>query len=107
MIAGETPDILYRQHSFNLVGEPRGFWHRTAGATRRGPGPFMTLFWRQVAALQAGSVPLPDQTRDLLKIIERGNHGGLLARLRALRLPGFVRQTGAETLLFRLWFLLN
>ena len=107
VIAGETTDILYRQHSFNLVGEPRGFWHRTAGATKRGPGPFMTVFWRQIAALQAGSVPLPDQTRALLAIIERGNHGGLSDRLRALRLPGFVRQTRAETLLFRLWFLLG
>jgi hypothetical protein len=107
VIAGNTADILYRQHSLNLVGEPRGFWRRTAGAARRGAGPFMTLFWRQVAALQAGPVPLPDRTRALLAIIERGNRGGLLTRLRVLCLPGFVRQTRAETLLFRLWFLLG
>ncbi|MDR3531025.1 MAG: glycosyltransferase [Rhodopila sp.] len=107
VIAGDTPDILYRQHSNNLVGEPRGFWHRTAGAARRGRGPFMTLFWRQVAALQAGPVPLPDTTRAFLSAIEQANHSGLFARLKALRLPGFVRQTWAETLLFRLWFLLG
>ena len=29
IIAGNTPDILYRQHGDNLVGEPRSFWHRT------------------------------------------------------------------------------
>ena len=107
VIAGATPDILYRQHSLNLIGEPRGFWHRTAGATRRGPRPFMTLFWRQVAALQTGLVPLPDRTCALLTVIARGNRGGVFARLKALCLPGFVRQTWAETLLFRLWFLLG
>jgi hypothetical protein len=107
VIAGNTPDILYRQHNENLVGEPRGFWHRTLGAARRGRGPFMTLFWRQIAALQAGPIPLPAKTRDTLAIIQCSNQGGLWARLMALRLPGFVRQTWAETFIFRLWFLLG
>jgi hypothetical protein len=65
----------------------------------------MTLFWRQVAALQAGPPALPDETRALLAIVERAKRGGLRARTRALCLPGFIRQTRAETLLFRLWFL--
>ena len=107
VIAGNTPDILYRQHGLNLVGEPPGFWRRTAAAVRRGRGPFMTLFWRHIDALQAGSVPLPNQTCALLTVIERGKRGGFLARLKALALPGFVRQTWAETLLFYLWFLLG
>jgi hypothetical protein len=107
VIASDTPDILYRQHNLNLVGEPRGFWPRTIAAARRGRGPFMTLFWRHVATLRAGSVPLPDEIRGLLTTIERGKDGGVLARLKALRLPGFVRQTWAETALFRLWFLLG
>ncbi len=107
VIAGDTPDILYRQHGLNLIGEPRGFWHRTAGAARRGAGPFMTLFWRQVATLQAGSVPITDRARGQLAIIANSHDSGLLARLKALCLPGFVRQTRAETLLFRLWFLLG
>ena len=34
MTAGDTPDILYRQHGANLVGEPLGFWSRTLA---RGP----------------------------------------------------------------------
>jgi hypothetical protein len=98
-------DILYRQHSLNLIGEPRGFWHRAVSAARRGRGPFMTLFWRQVAALQVGPPALPDDTRALLAIVERAKRGGFPARVRALCLPGFIRQTRAETLLFRLWFL--
>jgi hypothetical protein len=107
VIAGNTADILYRQHSFNLVGEPLSFWHRTAAAARRGWRPFMTLFWRQVAALRAGPAALPDETLLQLEVIERAHRGGLPARLRALCLPGFIRQAWAETLLFRLWFLLG
>ena len=107
VIAGDTADILYRQHNNNLVGEPRGFWHRTLGAARRGRSPFMNLFWRQIAALQAGPKPLPEPINDTLARIERSARAGIWARLRVLRLPGFVRQTWAETLLFRLWFLLG
>lgn len=107
VIAGNTPDILYRQHSANLVGEPPGFWSRTLGAARRGRTPFMTIFWRHITTLQAGAASLPDKTRETLTLIQRTNQGGFLARLRVLRLPGFVRQTSAETLLFRLWFLLG
>jgi hypothetical protein len=107
VIAGNTADILYRQHSLNVVGEPLSFWHRTVAAARRGWRPFMTLFWRQVAALRAGPISLPDETLLQLEVIERAHRGGLPARLRALGLPGFIRQTWAETLLFRLWFLLG
>jgi hypothetical protein len=107
VIAGDTPDILYRQHGANLVGEPLGFWGRTLGAARRGRSPFMTIFWRHIAALRTGPVPLPQGTARLLAIIDRTHRGGFLSRLRVLWLPGFVRQTWAETLVFRLWFLLG
>jgi hypothetical protein len=107
VIGGNTPDILYRQHGDNLVGEPRGFWHRTAGAARRGRSPFMTVFWRHIDVLQAGPVPLPTDTRATLACIEKARRGGLTARFRALGIPGFTRQTRAENLLFRLWFLLG
>jgi hypothetical protein len=107
VIAGHTPDILYRQHGQNLIGEQCGFWHRAAYALLRGPAPFMTLFWGQVTALGTAPIPLPDKTRAALAIIQRGQHGGLFARLKALRLPGLSRQTWAETLVFRLWFLLD
>ena len=67
----------------------------------------MTLFWRHITALQDCPAPLPDRTRRLLAVLACANQGGLVARLRALCIPGFVRQTWAETMLFRLWFLLN
>jgi hypothetical protein len=43
----------------------------------------------------------------MLAAIEHSRTGGIRARIRVLRLPGFVRQTWAEDLLFRLWFLLG
>ncbi len=107
LIGGDTPDILYRQHAGNLVGEPVGFWRRTARAMRRGREPFMTVLWRHVAALRARPGLLPDKNCALLTIIDRACHGGIVARVRALCIPGFVRQTRLETLLFRLWFLLG
>jgi hypothetical protein len=107
VIAGTTPDILYRQHDDNLVGEPRGFWHRTRGAARRGRGPFMSVFWRHIDTLRSGAIPMPAATHQTLDQIERARRGSLLIRLTSLFLPGFVRQTAAETLLFRIWFLLG
>jgi hypothetical protein len=107
IIAGRTADILYRQHSDNLVGEPLSFWRRTRGAARRGRVPFMNVFWHQIAALQSGAVPLSPEAAETLAIIDRSRRGGWLDRLRPLYLPGFVRQTWAETLLFRIWLLLE
>ena len=105
VIGGDAPDILYRQHPGNLVGEARGFWRRAVRAARRGRGPFMTVFWRHVAALRARPGLLPEQTRTLLTTLDRAGREGMVARLKVLRTPGFVRQTWLETLLFRLWFL--
>jgi glycosyltransferase involved in cell wall biosynthesis len=107
VIRGDSPDILYRQHDRNLIGEPRKFWHRSAAAVRRGRDPFLTMFWGHVAALQAYPDHLPDRTRQMLATIVEASQGGMLARAKALFIPGLVRQTWLETLLFRLWFLLG
>lgn len=107
VIAGDTADILYRQHGGNLVGEPLTFWRRTAATIRRGRGPFIGLFWRHVAALQARPGLLADRTSTTLARIVDASRGGLLARAKALFIPGLVRQTWLETLVFRLWFLLG
>jgi hypothetical protein len=107
VIVGNSPDILYRQHSANVVGEPLGLRHRAIAAARRGRHPFMALFRRQVEALKTGPLPLPEHTYAVLAIIDNASRGGWLSRLRALRVPGLVRQTSAETALFRLWFLLG
>jgi hypothetical protein len=107
VIRGDSPDILYRQHAGNLVGEPLRFWRRTAAALRRGRNPFISLFWRHVAALRARPGLLSDRTSTTLETIVDASRGGLLGRARALFIPGFVRQTWLETLVFRLWFLLG
>jgi glycosyltransferase involved in cell wall biosynthesis len=107
VIKGDTPDILYRQHDSNLVGEPRKFWHRSAAAVRRGRDPFLDLFWRHVAALQSYPDHLPARTREMLATIIEASRGGIMARAKVLFIPGLVRQTWWETLLFRVWFLLG
>ena len=107
IIAGDTPDILYRQHARNLVGERLGSWRRAVAALRRGRTGFMARFWRHVAALQAGAGHLPEGTRDGLALLNRARQGGVAARFRALRGLGLARRTWLETLLFRLWFLLD
>jgi hypothetical protein len=104
---GASPDILYRQHGDNLVGETSGFWFRSARAVRRGRTPFMSLLRRHVDALRARPGLMPERTRALLTVIDGACQGSMFARLRALRIPGFVRQTWLETQLFRLWFLLG
>jgi Glycosyl transferase family 2 len=107
VICGDSPDILYRQHDGNLVGEPLRFSRRAAAAIRRGRTPFINLFWRHVIALQARPGLLTDRTCTTLSVIVEAAQGGLFARARALFIPGLVRQTWLETLVFRLWFLLG
>jgi hypothetical protein len=105
IIAGEFPDVLYRQHAGNLVGEAHSVWGRWLRAYRRGRAPFMERFWRHVAALQAIEMSLPAQTRAHLATLERARIGNYSARIAALGIPGLVRQTWVETQIFRMWFL--
>jgi len=107
ILADPDATVLYRQHNNNRVGEPRSRWHRGIAALRRGPQPYMRLLRQHVATLEAKPELLPDQTRSQLAVIVHGLNGGFRARLRALRLPGFVRQTWLETLVFRVWFLIG
>lgn len=107
VLADPDATVLYRQHGKNHVGEPRSWWRRGIAALRRGPGPYMRLLRQHVATLQAHADLLPDPTHRQLAVITRGLNGGLRARLHALRLPGFVRQTWLETLVFRVWFMIG
>jgi malate dehydrogenase len=97
--------ILYRQHAENVVGAPLSARRRALAAIRRGPGAFMTVFRANLEALSAQSAPLTPEARRDLAVIADGLRGGVLARLRALRVRGFVRNSPAQTALFRLWFM--
>ncbi len=107
ILADPDATVLYRQHANNRVGEPRVWWRRGIAALRRGPGPFMRLLRLHVATLQANADMLPHETRRQLAVITQGLNGGIRARIRALCLPGFVRQTWLETLVFRVWFMIG
>jgi glycosyltransferase involved in cell wall biosynthesis len=99
--------ILYRQHGENVVGAPSSAPRRAWAALRRGPGAFMAVFRANVAALTEHAGLLTPAARRDLAVISAGLNGGLGARLRALRLPGFVRNSAAQTALFRLWFMIG
>jgi glycosyltransferase involved in cell wall biosynthesis len=97
--------VLYRQHQGNLVGAPRSMFRRAVAALRRGPALFMALLRQNVAALEAQSHILTPEARGELECIRAGLSGGPLRRWRALRRPGLRRQTWAEQVLFRIWFM--
>ncbi len=107
ILADPIATVLYRQHANNHVGERRSFWHRGIAALRRGPGPFMRLLRQHVATLRAHPELLPASARQQITAIADALNGGRLVRVRVLCLPGFVRQTWVETLVFRVWFLLG
>jgi glycosyltransferase involved in cell wall biosynthesis len=99
--------ILYRQHAENVVGAPLSAPRRAWAALRRGPGAFMAVFRANVAALTEQAGLLTPAARRDLAVVNAGLKGGLAARWRALRLPGFVRNSAAQTVLFRLWFMIG
>ena len=107
VLMDDTPTVLYRQHSDNAVGVKLAFWARALAALRRGPDAFMGTFRAHVAALDEQQDLLQPAAQETLAVIAAALRGGWLHRLGALRLPGFRRQTFAETQLFRLWFLLG
>jgi glycosyltransferase involved in cell wall biosynthesis len=97
--------VLYRQHAGNVIGAPAGILRRALAALLRGRTPFMRLFRRHVAALQAHQELLSDTARAELAIVAAALAGGMADRFRALGLRGFRRQTWLEDLVFRVWFL--
>jgi hypothetical protein len=62
---------------------------------------------QHVAALAAQPHLLTAQARREVTEIDQALKGGLRRRIAALRMPGLIRQTWAETLVFRCWFLIG
>ena len=106
IVADEEPTVLYRQHAANAVGAPLSTRRRAIAAMRRGPGAFMKVFRAQVTALNAQPGLLSPEARGVVDAVAAGLAGGPAARLWALRI-GMRRQTWAETMLFRCWFLIG
>lgn len=107
VLADPTPVILYRQHSANVIGAPASQTRRGVAAIRRGRASFMRILRAHVAALKATPHLLSGPSRCQLDIIARALESGVRARTAALLMSGFARQTFAESLIFRLWFLLG
>jgi glycosyltransferase involved in cell wall biosynthesis len=107
LLQDAEPVILYRQHGGNMVGAPASLLNRAIAALRRGPGLFMGVLRQHVAALAAQPHLLTAQARREVTEIDQALKGGLRRRIAALRMPGLIRQTWAETLVFRCWFLIG
>jgi hypothetical protein len=107
VLADHAPVILYRQHGANVIGAPASRTRRGVAALRRGRTRFMRILRAHVAALRATPHLLSAPARCQLDVIARALENGFAARAAALRMTGFARQTFAESLIFRLWFLLG
>jgi hypothetical protein len=60
-----------------------------------------------VAALDAQRHLLTPEAQAQLDQIQQALRGGPLRRMAALRLPGLRRQSWAEQMVFRLWFMIG
>jgi glycosyltransferase involved in cell wall biosynthesis len=107
LLQDAEPVILYRQHAGNLVGAPPSRWRRALDALRRGPGLYMTVLRQHVAALLAQPQVLTARAHAELLWLDGALRNRPWRRLGALAMPGLRRQTWAETLLFRWWFLVG
>ena len=107
IVTDEAATVLYRQHGGNAVGAPPSRGRRAAAALRRGPGVFMHVLRAQVGALRAQPGLLSPASRELVEAVAEALAGGTVRRLRVLRRFGLLRQTAAETWVFRCWFLLG
>lgn len=107
ILRDEQAVILYRQHGANVVGAPSSAPRRALAAMRRGPSAFMSVFRKNVAALQENAEGFDPQVRAQLNIIAQSLAGGAILRLRALAIPGFQRNSPLQTAIFRLWFIMG
>jgi glycosyltransferase involved in cell wall biosynthesis len=108
VVQDSEPVVLYRQHGGNLVGAPSSWLRRGVAALRRGPGVFMSVVRQHVAALLEQPELLTEQAMREVAAMHRAlQRRNRLSRLATLRMPGLVRQTWAETLVFRCWFLIG
>jgi glycosyltransferase involved in cell wall biosynthesis len=102
-----VPMILYRQHGENQIGANSGSIARACLAIRRGRKQIIGHLRSHVTALLNTKDLLCESARLDLKIIDAALSGRLSDRIKAVRLPGFRRQSPLESMLFCIWFLLG
>ncbi len=107
LIVDPVPTVKYRQHGSNMVGAPRSVHRRAWAALARGPDGFMNVLRGHVAALRSQPGLTSPAAARTVEALHDALHGTLKDRRAALGIPGLYRQTWAETMLFRWWFLLG
>lgn len=103
-IYDDRPVIYYRQHQNNTIGAPKNYIVRAAGAFRRGPRGFMTIFRDQINTLSRNSSILTDHSKNIVKSMNKLMHVKykLLLFMVGVKLK---RQHISETILFYVWVL--
>jgi glycosyltransferase involved in cell wall biosynthesis len=101
----ERPQVLYRLHRHNLIGRSQPGHRRALAALKRGRQVYMTMMHRHADMLEQQAGRMPAAARQDLRLVQAGLHGGLGAKIAALRSPRFRRGTLLENLLFSWWFL--
>ena len=107
IIADPAVTVLYRQHGGNAVGAPRSKRRRAMAALQRGPSAFMKVMRAHVEALQAQPGLMSASAAMTVGAVAGGLTGGFRQRWAVLRRERLLRQTWAETCLFRCWFLIG
>jgi hypothetical protein len=107
ILIDNEPMTLYRQHGDNAIGMPLSTMRRAVAALRRGHRPFMFLLREHLMALATQQELICPRMRPTVLALQQSLHGGRRQKLAALRTPGFTRLGRLETLIFRLWFLID
>ncbi|MFJ4144928.1 glycosyltransferase family 2 protein [Pseudomonas sp. NPDC089734] len=88
-----TPYVSYRQHDSNLVGSNAGWQARALRIRLLLQGRFRDWNTTNIAALEAVSLYLTDESRDLLKQLKALRAPSLVMRLVSFRRTSLYRQT--------------
>jgi glycosyltransferase involved in cell wall biosynthesis len=93
-----TPQVLYRQHKANMVGENRTFLAKLKRCYFLFGGRFRGLTDLNIAALTRHKVLLSRSSRDLLDSFVNMRSANFLKRVRLLSVCGIFRQTRNGTI---------
>jgi glycosyltransferase involved in cell wall biosynthesis len=103
----DTPTILYRQHGSNSIGASwsLSLVRRAIGVAKRGTGPYNLVLRQILDALHRNEAMLTRPNAETLRKIQSSLSGPWWRRVGLLAMPGFRRQTRAQTIVLMLCLL--
>ena len=107
LAAGNVAQVLAQAPTGGLIDQLRQKRELIVVGSLMILAAFMAVLRGHVAALRAQPDLLTPDAAAALDVVQAGLQGGVPQRLAALQLGGLSRQTWQETLMFRLWFLVD